>query len=589
MSVVCGIYALTRDAPIPADWASHLRECISRAGAGATVEFSAPSIFLLKLDLGIFGDAAWQVSPGGVAMAVSGDPVLGSRRAGQGRGPDVRTLAAATDAELLTLLRDARGSFNLARYDAAGHRLKLATDRLGARPIYWLQTGDFLVFSGIRRLLCDLPHLYPAADLTGVVEAAAFGFPLGERTEIDGVASLQGGKVITAGVGKVAIERYWNWCRDAGAPEKETPRLHEELFESFRTAISLRLGNAGAAFSTLSAGLDSRCVATVLRSYGIELHTLNASWQGTLDQHIARRYAAAIGSHHHEHVLPDEETGRQMVRRCGMMMREHAAAVEGCGGRPAQLWGGNDGSISVGYVYISAASIAALRAGNLRGGAQHFLGSINLAISARPFRGALGAWAAGVPLRSVVSELETLDCADVGQRLFYFLLVNHQRRLLAWHLEDIDLYPYEHIEPFFDTALLSVACRLPVDESVGHGLYHRWLAQFPPVVASIPWQVYPGHVPCPLPMPDDTASQWDVARDRLAPGAARVALAELDEILAGKDHIDAVLSRRKLALLRLGNRLGVIDSVFAFRQAVRVAHALRFCDGRVAPVAKPRH
>jgi hypothetical protein len=33
-------------------------------------------------------------------------------------------------------------------------------------------------------------------------------------------------------------------------------------------------------------------------------------------------------------------------------------------------------------------------------------------------------------------------------------------------------------------------------------------------VKSVPWQTYPGHEPCPLPIPKDLSSQWDPSSTR---------------------------------------------------------------------------
>ena len=587
MSIICGVCAVTPDAPIPAGWVSALRAGISRAGAGTLSEFSAPGVFLLQLDLGAFPGAGCQRDGGDRVTLVSGDPVLAGRSLDQHRGHDLEALANAPPESLRALLRSARGNYNLARYERTRHRLLLATDRLGARPVYWARFGDFLVFAGVRRLFCDLTGVSLAADITGVVEKVAFGMSLGERTEFAGVSSLQGGKWIELHSGGVRVERYWDWCRDAGPPEPESPGLRRELFEAFQTAIRLRLGRAGAAFSSLSGGLDSRCVATVLAAEKVELHTVNSSWSGSMDQLVAREYAAAIGSRHHEQELTDEEAGLEMVHRCWGLMRENAEAVEARGGFPKQLWGGNDGSISVGYVYVSPQAVTALRAGDLRGAARAFLDAVSVAVSPRPFGGAWGPWAAALPVESITRELEALDCTDPGQRLFLCLLVNHQRRLLSDLLEDVDLVPCEHVEPFLDASFLEVACRLPVDASLGHALYHRWLAEFPPVTASVAWQAYPGHEPCPLPPPVEATSQWAVGLARRAEARTRAALKDLESALADPALPGSVLSRRKLMLLRVAQRSGLLDFGWALGQAAAVAKSLQRCGGRIAAAVPP--
>lgn len=580
MSLLCGIHALDATAAIPEAWTRWLAENLQRSSHGTVQVFEVPGSFLAKLDLGAFGDAAWTNDPARGLTAIAGDPVLPDRSLGEGRARDCARLAACDEAELAAELRASRGSFVLARLDVGRRVLALATDRLGGRPLYVTQHGPFLLFASAKRLLCGLPGLELARDTQGLLEAACFGFPLAERTEIAGVASLPGGQLLLARDGWVARTAYWDWARDACASgEAETPELRRRLFEELRRAIELRIGTARGCFATLSSGLDSRCVVSVLGSLGVEAHTLNVSWSGTLDQIVARAFAGAAGTVHHEDVLPDHELGIRIPWRCGSMMRELADRVSALGGRPRQVWGGNDGSISVGYVYVSRASVDALRRGDEGAAAAQFCGELGLALSRRVLSPRVADVARSIPQATVARELASLECEDPGKRLYLFLLLNHQRRLLAGHMEQIDELPIEHVEPFFDPAFLALACQLPADECVGHGLYYRWLAEFPPVVASVPWQAYAGHEPCPLPMPEGVPTQWEIYDRRIGAASRREALAAAGALLRNWGEAGQILSKRRLSVLWALSRWTGLDATLSLRQAVRLGKLVAALHG----------
>ena len=531
MSLFFGVYMLDPAAPVPESWKKWARANLSRKGHGTATEYADGGFFLTKLDVDAFSTPAWQTSAQGV-IAVAGDPVLPQRKPAAGRAGDLAVLAAASGPDLRGILREARGNFVFIKYDAASRSLLLTTDRMGARPLYWYRTRSCIVFAGAKRLISGLPDSSVKADVLGLVESACLGVPLAERTELAGVDFVQSGRILRVRNADVAADTYWDWCRDAPTPAPaETPAIRRELFEVFRDASSLRMGAGRSAFAALSGGLDSRTVVGALAGLGVEVTTMNVSWPDTLDQIIARDFAKALGTRHLETLLPYGEDGRDILPKCWDLMTQHADAVRALGGQTRQYWGGNDGSISVGYVYISRETIAALRADDLHQAARRFCGEMGMVLSRRALRAPFKEYPADYPAQAVAEALGKIDFPDRRHRLYMFLLMNHQRRMLAPHIEEVDLYPCEQVEPYFDTEFLRFACSLPIDAAVGHGLYHRWLSEFQPAVTQIPWQVYPGHDPCPVPLPQGSVSQWDVIREHVAPLARSKQLASVAALL----------------------------------------------------------
>jgi hypothetical protein len=81
------------------------------------------------------------------------------------------------------------------------------------------------------------------------------------------------------------------------------------------------------------------------------------------------------------------------------------------------------------------------------------------------------------------------------------------------------------------------------DLFVGHRLYYKWITHFKAPVAEIPWQAYPGHRPCPLPMPAGVLNQWETDWY-----GGRVGAAVVDEV------VRAVLRSRDAEFWRYGDR-----------------------------------
>src|SRR5262249_31039903 len=146
-------------------------------------------------------------------------------------------------------------------------------------------------------------------------------------------------------------------------------------------------------------------------------------------------------------------------------------------------------------------------------------------------------------------ELEQFRCDDPGRNFYLFLMQNDQRRKLSNHFENIDLHRLEFQLPFFDGGFLGAVMATPLDLCLNHRLYTKWLYLFSDEVTDVPWQSYPNHEPCPLPVPKTLSYQWDekhYARERAAQG--RIQFKAALELLSAADFPAEILSKTNLRL-----------------------------------------
>lgn len=583
MSIVCGLLARAGAGPVSASWRDALRGAISRRGAGSLCEYEAPGLYLLKLDLGALDDPGWHCGEGG-AVAVSGDPLLAGRTPERSRAFDVSQLAAAEPRSLAGLLRTARGSFNAAVYRRDTHVLELATDKLGARPVYWMEQDGCVAFAGALRLLLALPGVRLCADLSGAIEALSFGAPLADRTEYAEIRSLRGGRVLAVSASAVAEQTYWRWDRDAcGAVASDPEAQMDRLYTAFSEAVRLRRGSQRAAYCAVTGGLDSRCTATELERQGTRIVSLNVSRPGSLDESLGRRYAESLGTTHLERTLRDAESGRDLDWISAELIRSHAATRAADGPDPRRLWTGNGGSVGLGHVYLTPRSVAAFREQGLDAGLDRFLEDTGIRAGSRAFRPPWRERFAALPRAAARREIESSECADPARRLFVFLLENDQRRHDAPRFETLDEVGVELVEPFYDAEVLAAVCALPLDLCLGHRMYHAWLTRFPPLVREVPWQAYPGHDPCPLPLPRGDYAQWQTPPSRAAARRQRrEAMEQSWHALTTAPGISRFVYRRALVLAYLAAALGSPRFDHGAHSAAAIARLLDACEGRFA-------
>src|SRR5438445_1971270 len=205
-----------------------------------------------------------------------------------------------------------RGMFAFACWDPKQRRLLLARDPLGIKPLYLARSLDpdagwsVAFASELRALLASgllgTPHLDPQAVASGVWN----GFVVGPGTAVKGVDLLWPGRLLELdGAGKeVRQEDFWRIPGRAPDPTMDENSLAAILEEGLRVHLASDVPLA----VFLSGGVDSSAMANLAqRAAKTPIHTFTLAFeeQELNEGPIARRIAAAIGTHHHEVVLTE--------------------------------------------------------------------------------------------------------------------------------------------------------------------------------------------------------------------------------------------------------------------------------------------
>ena len=217
-------------------------------------------------------------------------------------GSDCAVLAPLYLERDLDLLRDVNGMFALALLDRERHRLLLARDRMGVKPLFYCiaDAGRTLVFaSEIKALLAHpaVPRRFDwIAALVGVSSVdtlpreCASGFRGIDRVPAAGIVDVD------LRNGGIATRSYWSLppCTpDAGAaPAQHYVDRYRELLED---SVRLRLPDEVAYGLFLSGGIDSAAIAAIAARHASfpTFTVLSPSTAGDADaaDAIARRLA----------------------------------------------------------------------------------------------------------------------------------------------------------------------------------------------------------------------------------------------------------------------------------------------------------
>jgi hypothetical protein len=395
-------------------------------------------------------------------------------------------------------LANSRGSFCSVVFDRERSVLRLCTDKVGVYPVYIARVGDRIYFSSALRMLQSIEGVCGALDLEGVFCKIAYGYSLGTQTTYVNVERMYGGEVNEFSVDGVDRSRYWSWD-DVNPLDVDYSVLKTQLFNAFIEAVGLRIEGSAGDLSFLSGGLDSRCIVGALTVLNRPVWSLNFAPQGCQDQLFGEIVAKALGA---KHFQTSQANGSLPERQKGILERwaEQNSQVISTGLNPFRVWSGDGGSVGLGHVYLDRQFINLLRNDRLEEAVQYFLDKEKIAFPSRMLVNSYRKQSDIAPKANLMSELESFKCVDRGKAGFLFLLMNDQRQHLSNYFEDLDIHRFEMVLPFFDAKFLELIVAAPLDLFLSHVFYNDWLSCFPDGVGQVPWQAYPTHEPCPLPM-----------------------------------------------------------------------------------------
>jgi asparagine synthase (glutamine-hydrolysing) len=532
--------------------------------------FCANGFFLAKIDVGAFPESAFVTGraddvPWTVAT-VAGHPFLAeSRERSTSRQRHLELICAELDRGRTDVLRDCLGPFAICYCRLPRGPLILATDRVGNRPLYYHVGKEYVFFSNALRVLEALPEVPKRMDGQGIAESLAIGFPLGDRTPYADIKVLENGQYLACEDGAVRLGSYFQW--DQIAPTSLTvEELLDRSYDLFVSAVARRSAGQSKVVSNLSGGLDSRCIVTALHSLKKEVYVVTWATDGYLDGRLAGEYAKALGLKQSVRPIPAVPSWGDLFR----CLRDLSWPGTNGPPHPNLVFSGDGGSVGVGYDYLNAERIGWMRAGHVETFVDFFLarhtlpGRFMRESAYRRMREAL--------YDGVKSEITRIHSFDAGRDLHIFYLKNDQRRHLYPLYENIDLCRVEYLLPFYDGQFLELLESAPVDDFLQHDFYHQWLTRFPPVIMSVPWQTYRGHLPCPVKMRVSGRTQWEKRRTDWFAGKNREAFWRCAWDLVRRDFPSCLLNRPRLWAAWILHALRMRPYGYLFEACVKCRH-----------------
>lgn len=194
---------------------------------------------------------------------------------------DTETIVHAYEEYGDSFVNHLNGQFAIALWDARRHRLVLARDRVGVRPLFVSEDGERLLFGSEIKALLAVHSRRAALDLKGLAQVFTLWSSVGEQTPFNNIRSVPPGHLLIAEGGRARLQRYWDWSYPAADAVSSISfdEAAEEVRALLADAVRLQLRADVPVGAYLSGGLDSSALVALIRRHSdVPLRTFSVGF-----------------------------------------------------------------------------------------------------------------------------------------------------------------------------------------------------------------------------------------------------------------------------------------------------------------------
>lgn len=219
----------------------------------------------------------------------------------------------------LEMLQHINGMFSILLYDTHQQKVYLVRDRLGIKPLYYVNTPTGLLVSSEMKALWVHPDCPVKVDWQAYWRNNGFGYASKLPTYFQGIEQLPGGSwmEIDLRAQSSTVGHYWQYPQAINEFTKEQhttdtrsiDEISEAYVELLEDAVKIRLMADVEIGLFLSGGIDSVAVAA-LASKHQPIHTFSVLSQSTFtngDAEMAHRAAQHLGLPNHQVLYPHHQ------------------------------------------------------------------------------------------------------------------------------------------------------------------------------------------------------------------------------------------------------------------------------------------
>lgn len=207
------------------------------------------------------------------------------------------------------------GMFAIAIYDSKDHKIILARDRMGKKPLYYYKKGKDFVFSSELKPIMNYPNFEKEVDEDVIGMFLCNKCIQAPYSIFKNTYKLEPGKYLVYDINKneTHIRDYWNLVNIANSTQKSINNLDKakrQLKELLIDSVEKRLAADVPVGTFLSGGIDSTLITALaqeVKDGNVDSYTIGFNDEERNEAPYAKDIAKHIGTNHHERYMSDED------------------------------------------------------------------------------------------------------------------------------------------------------------------------------------------------------------------------------------------------------------------------------------------
>ncbi|HWG29790.1 MAG TPA: asparagine synthase (glutamine-hydrolyzing) [Steroidobacteraceae bacterium] len=230
-------------------------------------------------------------------------------------GSDVEVLLHLYEEHGDRFLEHVSGMFAAALWDERRKRLIVARDRLGIKPVYYIEARGSLAFASEMKSLLEIPGVDRELDRDALREYLTLGYTVAPRTLFRSIRKLPPASVLVWDESGLKIQTYWE-IPDTVRSDLDSDAWVEIIRTELDRAVREHMVSDVPIGAFLSGGLDSSAVVALMSRYSdrpVNTYSIGYVGKGAASYYNELSYAATVArrfaTHHTEiPVEPDVAT-----------------------------------------------------------------------------------------------------------------------------------------------------------------------------------------------------------------------------------------------------------------------------------------
>ena len=195
-----------------------------------------------------------------------------------------------------------RGMFSFALWDERQQQLLLARDRLGKKPLYYLQEQERILFGSEIKAILEAPGVSRDLDVHALSDYLSLLYVPAPRSIFSSIRKLPAGHYAIASRDSFEVRSYWD-LNFAPCHELSEAQMMDDLLGILEESTRLRMISDVPLGAFLSGGVDSSAVVAMMAQASKEpviTNSISFSVSSYDETEYARKIARQFTTNHHE-------------------------------------------------------------------------------------------------------------------------------------------------------------------------------------------------------------------------------------------------------------------------------------------------